>query len=104
MISRINITTVPARGEEDVGTDTASTGLVGECDGIERSGTGMGPGRIASEVGIPATMSESISFSAASWGALGADHGVSDDHTEALLKMSSSFNSFLSESVPWGRM
>ena len=86
MVGRVEVDPVPARGEEDVGTDTSRALLVREVDGVISANTRGGAIRGVGEPGsLPATEAESVSLRACLVDSLPlADHGVTSDHTETL--------------------
>lgn len=88
VIRRVEVLSVPARGEEDVGTDTSRALLVGEVDGVISANTRRRAVRGIGESGsLPAAEAEGISLRACCVDSLPlADHGVTSDHTETLEK------------------
>jgi hypothetical protein len=86
VVGRVEVLPVPARREEDVGTDTSRALLVGEVDGVISANTGGRAVRGVGESGsLPATEAEGVSLRTCLVDSLPlADHGVTGDHTETL--------------------
>jgi len=85
VIGDIDVLSVPAGWEEDVGSDTTSTVLLGEVDGVQGTSSGVGVRVVAGHARTEASECQSPGLSRVGVGiAELANHGVSDDHTEAL--------------------
>lgn len=92
VVRGIEIFSVPARGEEDVGPNTTCTRSLGELEGIERTSTRVGIGVITPEVGAEAAIGNGPPN-----GSVEVDsrrttqERVSNDHTEALTSRNDQF-------------
>lgn len=85
MVFGVKVLSIPARREEDVRADTSSARSLGKFDGIERAGTRMRVSVVRTEVGTEAAPGNGAGGGAVSVSmGIVADHGISDDHTEAL--------------------
>lgn len=85
VVGGVEIPAIPARREEDVGTDTSSASPLGELNSIERASTRVGVCVVRGEVGTEATPGNGTSLSAVGIPVgVVTDHRVPDDHTEAL--------------------
>lgn len=88
MVRGVEVLAIPARREEDVGTDTSIALLVGEVDCVVATGTGRGAvGGVGEAGSLPATEGKGVSLGAGRVDGLPrTDHGVTSDHAEALTE------------------
>jgi hypothetical protein len=89
VVRGVEILSIPARGEEDVGTDSSGTLSGGEGDGVPASGTRVRVGTVTLEVRAEATEANGTSIDiVGSRGPPCTGHWVTSDHTETLLESS----------------
>ena len=109
MVGGVKILSIPARREEDIGTDASSASSLGELDGIERASTRVRVCVVGAEVGTKAAPGNGASSSAVGVPmSVVTDHGVPDDHTEALecvyrSELTTLYLYDMRMNSPWGR-